>query len=257
MIWGTLRYIAVVALAAASPALAQESLPEAPTRAPVVVELFTSQTCPVCPAADELLSELVHEPGVIAISWPVNIWDYLGWEDTLASAENTRRQAQYNGRFGLRWPYTPEIVINGRTHVAGNQREDVAAMIAAQRSDNPVTVPVRVRLGEQRLVINIGSGSDELDSQLGSVWLIPYRTHENISVERGPNAGRELTYINVADGYELISQWAGTPVVIRQELSYAPGTMPDGFAVLLQQHRNGPILGAAQIRLQMVGAAAE
>ncbi len=256
MVWDFTKYLAA-ALLVASPALAQEDLPEAPLRAPVVIELFTSQTCPSCPAADEFLGDLAQDPNIVAISWPVDIWDYLGWEDTLASPDNTRRQAQYNGRFGLRWPYTPEMVINGRTHVAGNQREEVAEMIAAQRADHDVTVPVRVRLTGERLVINVGVGPEEFGEQLGSIWLIPYRTHERVAIEHGPNAGRELTYVNVADGYELVSQWAGSPVIVRLDLDYAPGTMPDGFAVLLQKHRNGPVLGAARLQLQVIGANAE
>lgn len=256
MVWDIAKYLAA-ALLVASPALAQDGLPEAPARAPVVVELFTSQTCPVCPAADEVMAELARDPNVVAISWPVDIWDYLGWEDTLATPDNTRRQAQYNGRFGLRWPYTPEMVINGRTHMAGNQRDDVMAMIETQRAENVNSVPVRVRLTDERLVINVGMAPEELDEQLGTIWLIPYRTHEGVAIQHGPNAGRALTYVNVADGYELVSQWAGSPVIVRIDLDYAPGAMPDGFAVLLQKHRNGPVLGAARLQMRWTEADAE
>lgn len=241
--------MAVIAGLACGQTGAQEPLPEGPGATPVVVELFTSQACTACPPADELMAGLAQRPDIIAISWPVDIWDYLGWEDTLAYPDSTRRQAQYNGRFGLRWPYTPEVVINGRTHVPGNQPNLLERQISEQRQASWITVPIRANVSEDRLVIHVGDAPDELVEQLGTVWLVPYRTHENVEITGGPNAGRVATYTNVAEGHMPISQWAGTPVILRHELDYAPGEMPDGFAILLQKHRNGPIIGAARVEI--------
>lgn len=229
-----------------------------PERGPtVVVELFTSQSCPSCPDADAIAAELADEPQVIVLSWPVDIWDYLGWQDTLASPDNTRRQAQYNGSFGLRWPYTPELVIDGRTHLAGNQRDAVMARIESIRHDSWINVPMRIRLQDQRLVVNVGHAPDELVDTLGTVWLIPYRDHEGVEIGGGPNAGRMLSYVNVAENARPISQWAGSPVIIRHDVSVNPGEGPDGYVVLLQKHRNGPILGAARLQVRWDGASAE
>ncbi len=250
-------FVLALSLLGAPQAFAQgEELPQA--HAPVVVvELFTSQSCPACPDADVFAAELQTRSDVIVLSWPVNIWDYLGWEDTLASPENTRRQAQYNGRFGLRWPYTPEIILDGRTHLAGNQREEVLGLIEEIREDSWVQVPMRMRLDEDQLVVNVGMASDEMVDTLGTVWLIPYRTHMNVEIGGGPNGGRELSYTNVAEGHEPISQWSGTSVIVRHRLNPTPGDAPDGYVVLLQKHRNGPIIGAARLQLSWNGANAE
>jgi len=223
----------------------------------VVVELFTSQSCPACPEADEIAADLDDRPDIIVLSWPVDIWDYLGWEDTLASADNTRRQAQYNGRFGLRWPYTPELVIDGRTHLAGNQRQEVTTRIEEVRRETWVRVPLRVRLMDRRLVINVGPAPGGTDEALGTIWLIPYRSHVDIEIGGGPNDGRTLSYVNVAEMAEPISQWSGSPVIIRHALDAIPGEGPDGYVVLLQKYRNGPILGAARLQLRWDGAEAE
>src|SRR6202045_2368316 len=51
-----------------------------------VVELFTSQGCSSCPPADKVIGELAKDPSVIALSMPIDYWDYLGWKDTLADA---------------------------------------------------------------------------------------------------------------------------------------------------------------------------
>ena len=59
----------------------------AAVKRPVIVELFTSQGCSSCPPADAYLKALKEQPGVVALSYHVDYWDYLGWRDTLGSAE--------------------------------------------------------------------------------------------------------------------------------------------------------------------------
>src|SRR5690349_4286593 len=86
----------------ATPSLAAE--PKA------VVELFTSQGCSSCPAADRVLGELAAEGRVIALSVPVDYWDYLGWKDTLAQHAHSARQRGYAGGRGDRQVYTPQVV---------------------------------------------------------------------------------------------------------------------------------------------------
>ena len=60
-----------------------------------VVELFTSQGCSSCPTADALLAKLATRDDVLALSFPVDYWDYLGWKDTLANPKFTERQKAY------------------------------------------------------------------------------------------------------------------------------------------------------------------
>ena len=60
-----------------------------------VVELFTSQGCSSCPPADKVIGELAKDPSIIAISMPIDYWDYLGWKDTLASPGHSARQRAY------------------------------------------------------------------------------------------------------------------------------------------------------------------
>lgn len=241
----------------ATTAFAQGETPSAAREPVVVIELFTSQSCPYCPEADEFVAELQDRSDVFVLSWPVDIWDYQGWEDTLANPENTRRQAQYNGRFGLRWPYTPEIILDGRTHIAGNQREAVLERIEEIRDDSWVQVSMRIHFDDDRLTVNIGGAPDGWEGNLGTVWLIPYRSHTNIEIGGGPNDGRTLSYANVAEGYEPISQWSGNSVIVRHQLDLGPGAAPDGYVVLLQKHRNGPIIGAARLQLRRSSAATE
>ena len=57
--------------------------------------------------------DLAKKGDVIALAYHVDYWDYLGWQDTLASPDNTARQYEYAKAFGVRSVYTPQAVING------------------------------------------------------------------------------------------------------------------------------------------------
>src|SRR5215831_15615847 len=81
-----------------------------------VIELFTSQGCSSCPPADQLLGELTGDPSLVAVSVPVDYWDYLGWKDTLADPHNTARQKAYAHARGDGQVYTPQVVVNGAMH---------------------------------------------------------------------------------------------------------------------------------------------
>jgi len=128
-----MRILAVITLAAALVGLsekvpAQVPLPDTaaavmPTRAAneptAVVELFTSQGCSSCPSADALLARLAGRDDVIALSLPVDYWDYLGWKDTLASPRFSERQRAYAHTRADGAIYTPQAVVNGLMHVNG------------------------------------------------------------------------------------------------------------------------------------------
>ena len=105
-----------------------------------VVELFTSQGCSSCPPADKLIGELAHDPSLVALSLPVDYWDYLGWKDTLALHGNSNRQRDYAVTRGDREVYTPQAVINGVVHALGSDKSAIEQAIA-----RPGTAPRRSR----------------------------------------------------------------------------------------------------------------
>src|SRR4029078_1170221 len=94
-----------------------------------VLELFTSQGCDTCPPADQVLAKFAERPNVIAITLPVDIWDYLGWKDTLASDKNSERQKAYAKARGDGAIYTPPGVVNGMAGVNGSDQSAINAAI--------------------------------------------------------------------------------------------------------------------------------
>src|SRR5437868_13003779 len=107
-----------------------------------VIELFTSQGCSSCPAADKLIAEYSRDPSVIALSLAVDYWDYLGWKDTLALSGHTSRQRAYAKARGDREVYTPQVVIDGAEHALGSDKAAIEKTIRQTREQSSaLTLP--------------------------------------------------------------------------------------------------------------------
>ena len=127
-----------------------------------LLELFTSQGCSSCPAADKLLGEFAADPSVVALSVPIDYWDYLGWKDTLASPAHTARQRAYARLRGDRQVYTPQIVVNGSMHALGSDRAAVErAMTQTARNAAIMSLPVLMSMGGNNLTVKVSSAENE------------------------------------------------------------------------------------------------
>ena len=144
---------AIVVLASGSAAWAAESggiTP--PMQTPVVVELFQSQGCSDCPPAQENLNRLADRPDVLALSYGVTYWDYLGWKDSFASPQFTQRQRDYSARNHDLGVATPQYWINGRQTVLGANPSRVSQLID---QGSPTGGPSLTVVGSN---LSIGSG---------------------------------------------------------------------------------------------------
>jgi len=214
-----------------------------------VVELFTSQGCNSCPPADEFFAELAAKPDVVALSYHVDYWDYLGWQDTLSRKENTERQYEYMRAFNGRSVYTPQAVINGRTHVNGANRDAVdGALDSMAKAGEGMLVSVKVGRSDDGVVIDTGDGAPSANAHVVLVYFEPPQT---VRIDKGENDGRDLTYWNAVSAIQTAGMWHGRAQ--RYELPMSEiSKKKGGCAVLLQSVGQdglpGPILGAAFIR---------
>ncbi len=226
----------VLFLAPVFPAAAESGL--------TVVELFTSQACSACPPADALLGELARRQDVLALSFHVDYWDYIGWKDRFASPANTRRQKRYVERLGVRYVYTPQMVIQGIDQAVGSDRPAVLSRIV--RHHNRDRLEVTLRHQDDRLVVHVPDGP-VADAE---VLLVAYDSRHTTTIRGGENEGLTLSNYNVVRRMERIGAWRGKAIEIPIPLQFLSAADPDGCAVLVQSNDSGEILGAARMTLR-------
>jgi hypothetical protein len=215
-----------------------------------VVELFTSQGCSSCPPADAFLGDLVKRGDVVALAYHVDYWDYLGWKDTLASTENTARQRSYGRSFGASSVYTPQMVVNGRAHMAGSRRTAVANAID-DRVGTPegLTVDLSASYSGDNLVIEAGPGDS--GGRKAHVVLVNFDAASTVEIKRGENRGKSLTYHNAVTNFQTVGVWKGKAARFELPMNEIARKGSGGCAVLLQEAGAnglpGAILGATMV----------
>ena len=169
------------------------------TRAPAIVELYTSEGCSSCPPADRWLSGLRGQDDVVALSFHVNYWNHLGWRDPFATAATTARQYRLADRLGARQVYTPQVVLNGRDH--RGWRGQSAAQLPRPTGAAPA---LRVWREGGDLLARVDGGQGEL----AGYWAVLL---DDVSsrVTAGENAGEHLRHDHVVAHYQPVAPWRG------------------------------------------------
>jgi hypothetical protein len=210
-----------------------------------VIELFTSQGCSSCPAADKLVGELAKDPSLIALSLPIDYWDYLGWKDTLADPRFSARQRAYSHMRGDRDVYTPQVIVNGSAHVLGSDRAGIEQ--AAARSDgDAMSIPVSIKQADKLLSVSVAAGHGHADH--GEIWICAISKSVPITIGRGENRGREVVYHNVVRNWLKVGDWTGKAGSWNVPLENIKSAGIDAAVVYVQDgdHENpGAMLGAA------------
>lgn len=228
-------------LAAATRASGQSGS-DAP-RTPGVVELFTSQGCSSCPPADALMLELAKANDVIPLTFPVEIWDYLGWKDTLAKPAFTARQKAYAGTVAGRRVFTPQAVVNGKSSCVGSDNSAIGKLRAAKPNASGARLNVTSLGSDWQVVPTLAAGS------LARLFVLPLTRRANVVIERGENRGKSILYANVVrDIRDAGPLEDGKAITLHRGDIAAPEA--DAFALLAQLgtlESPGMILAAALV----------
>jgi hypothetical protein len=218
-----------------------------------VVELFTSQGCSSCPPADEIIGELAKDPNVIALSMPIEYWDYLGWKDTLADSRFSARQKAYSQMRGDRDVYTPQVIVNGSAKVVGSDRAGIDSAIQhTQKAAGVMSVPVTMTLSGKHINVSVAASNAPTSSQ-GEVWICSVSKAVPISIGRGENRGRQVTYYNVVRNILKVGDWNGNSGNWTVPLENISRDGVDAAVVYVQdgnREKPGPMLGAAYTPLR-------
>jgi hypothetical protein len=204
-----------------------------------IVELFTSQSCPNSPKGDHNLTRLAEEEDVLALTYPVTYWNYLGWADTLAQSEFDQRQKDYLRSMPDQWLYTPQLVVDGRIGVNGDDMDAVQTSLEAARTTTKARLDVKAANG--KTTIMVPANDLAADAVVTMVTWQPGMT--SVEVTGGKNRGKVLTYANVVKSVTKLSTIAPTQtqVVVETEQTEA-----EGCVYLLQDAASMEILAVAR-----------
>lgn len=213
-----------------------------------VIELFTSQGCSSCPAADKLLAELQTDSSLIPLSLPIDYWDYLGWKDTLAIPAHTTRQRAYSQARGDREIYTPQVVVNGVVQAVGSDRTGIESAVAQSRHNaSSLSVPINVKVADERVTVTLPE-RERAEAAGAEVWLCPLSGSVSVNIGRGENRGRTITYTNVVRRWVKLGTWTGKSENFVVPIDAIKLDGIDAVAVILQSgslEKPGTILGAS------------
>lgn len=234
-------YSSAVALAAAVTAgfFATQSSRGAATdtpasQRPVLIELYQSQGCSSCPPANANLNALADQPNVIALSFGVTYWDYLGWKDSFAQKEFTDRQWDFARYNNYRNVATPQVWINGQQTIVGNNRAEFLRAIRDASSDGP-----DITIGTNK--VNVSAGKAPAGG--ADVWVALYDPRSvDVPIARGENGGRTLPHKNIVRQLVKVGSWNGSAASF--DLPSVP--QPLAVASFVQAGRGGPIISAAK-----------
>lgn len=232
----TLCLLLFAAACQKAPATEQARVAVASNGRPVLVEMFTSQGCSSCPPADEFLDRLSHEPGIVAISRPVDSWDRLGWRDTLARHENTELQERYATR-NHEEGYTPQAVVQGRVMLVGGREGAVHRAIDEYRA--AAGAPPRLSVAHNTILLD-GAAPGEAE-----IRLVALRSRVRVPIGRGENVGRTVDYINVVVEESALGSWRGGPLRLPIPAARLHVAGADRYAVIVQAPGAGPVITAS------------
>lgn len=219
-----------------------------------VVELFTSQGCSSCPPADAALQQIVDvaersQVKVYALSFHVDYWNRLGWDDPYSHQDFTTRQATYAAKQRGNQVYTPQMIVNGtREFVGSDKKKAHAAISAALRKKAKSTIAIKVDDSKPGSV-NVDYRIDGLKGNALNVAIV--QTPPPNAVPSGENSGRTLKHANVVRAFTVIEpeQENGT-VSLELPEGFSAG---DGYEVVayLQNKSSYQVVGATAAKVSV------
>ena len=230
------------------------------SRAPVLVELFTSEGCSSCPPADALLERLdrsqpVNGADLIVLSEHVDYWNDIGWKDPFSSHEYSERQSAYAGHFGLGSIYTPQMVVDGHIELVGSDERRAIQAVETETKVAKVQVSLSaIRFdGANKVSLHLEAGPlpSSVSAKSANLFLAIADDSDESHVSRGENAGRTLKHVAVLR--ELVPVGTvGRTDRFSQDITVRLGNRNQGslrILAIIQEPAVGRVLGVGLARL--------
>ena len=213
-------------------------------RSQPLIELFTSQGCNSCPPADALFAELADRQDIVALSWSIDYWDYLGWRDTFAQPEHTARQRGYNLSLGLSGVYTPQLIVDGQLQTVGSRQDEVMALIDQRLAAKASRFKLALSKSGEALTLTLSGKPADAPA---TVWLVEFSDVVEQDIEDGELQGNSFTYRHVVRYSEKLGQWTGGAQAFPLDGAAMAARDNDGHVVIVQKDDTGPVMAAALI----------
>ena len=200
-----------------------------------VVELFTSQGCSSCPASNALVNDWSKHEDVLALTYSVDYWDYLGWKDTFADPKFSARQRAYGKTIGHGRVYTPQMIVNGQIDKPRFARAQI---------DTVTFEPNALSFTVSQELLMVSSGPVAYGELAVYAEVVIYTPGlQSVSVKRGENQGRDLLMTNVVSDVHDLGVFTG------EESRFKLRKIPKGQRAVVFFHRGecGPIIAAAHV----------
>ena len=216
----------------------------------IIVELFTSEGCEDCPAADALLdtfatTQPIEGAAIVALGQHVDYWDRLGWRDRFSSAAFTNRQQAYGAHFNTQSIYTPQMVVDGAAEFVGSDAA-AARRAIAKATGAPKSLALQVTVTASELP-TIGRGDH------GDIVIALTEDGLKTDVKRGENRGRTLAHAAVVRRMVTIGEAAAAGTSTgRGEMTVESDWRRDRLKLVafVQERRGRRILASAVSQLQ-------
>jgi hypothetical protein len=210
-----------------------------------VLELFTSEGCSSCPAAEDVFAEIAMENNkdVYILEFHVDYWDNLGWKDSFSNAVYSDRQRQYAHFLALQSIYTPQAIVNGSTELVGSDKTRLQKTIERQLNKYETSnINIKSQSSDNK-TINVSYSISRKMNNILNIAII--QLEGKTDVKRGENAGRQLNHIHIVRDFKTIDNPNTTGNI---SLSLPKGLTIRDIRVLayLQNKTNWTISGAAQ-----------
>lgn len=208
-----------------------------------VVELFTSEGCSSCPAAEKVLAQVhgEYKQNVYVLEFHVDYWNYIGWKDVFGSKEYTLRQQQYADKFRLGSTYTPQAIVNGKSELVGSDNGKLHSIINDDLQHTPsetITLSAKANAGNIAITYTV----TDPQNQLLNIALV--QKNAETDVKRGENSGRKLKHMNIVRVLKTVdAQKSGTINIT------LPGELTKASCIIIayaQQKDTWAVSGAAE-----------
>lgn len=209
-------------------------------KAPIFIELFTSQGCSSCPPAEKILGQLSNHRRIFTLSCHVTYWDYLGWTDTFAIPDCDKRQRNIMRTRGNKNYYTPQMVVNGADEFPGHRSGRIKKAIE-KANKSPAAI---ISMSHQDTSVAIAMLPNVIKDDY-SLWVFGYRKPREVRVGNGENRGRKLISTNTVATISDLGSWDGKAGMKRFTID--GGSNIDGIVLIAQKDKYGPIVATGRI----------